>query len=193
MLMRILFTFIITAIVHFTGHGQTNVSLHGGINFSNIDGPFPYQDQENIQLPFGGLSIRYELSDRINMIYMLQYSLKGHGDQAISSSFFLPKKRFHYADLLPTFEVKLASPIGIYLGGNIGYLIRLDSYADNVGWTKEDTGPWKEWDYGWLTGIRFYLGNMAIQAHYNKSLSTISNQNFDLKNKNIQIGITFYL
>lgn len=202
--MRLLLILIVSAIIQYSGFSQTNISLHGGINVSNIEGPLPYQNQDNIQLPFGGLSIRYELSERINMIFMWQYSLKGHGEQHPFSSAFLPKKRFHYGDLLPTLEVKLAPPIGVYAGGNIGYLIKIDSYTENVGWTKEDTGIWKEWDYGWLVGVRLYLGNMALQAHYNKSLFNMNEFNFTddqgsiiedvgLKNKNIQIGITFYL
>lgn len=149
-----------------------------------------------------GLRPTYALSSKVNIGLGLQYSVKGYESQ---SGLYAPKVRNYYLDMLPQVEFRPINLFSLVGGVNIGYLAETSAKIDEK-WDKNYFlfDAYKKVDFGLLLGLKMYLKQFYVTAHYNHGVVDINEITFtdangedigtsNQFNRNLQIGIGYML
>lgn len=188
-----------------TSQAQFSLGVDAGLNYNNnkfsvvvASQPDAFETKAHVGY-YVGLRPTYALSPKTNIGLGIQYSIKGYETQ---SEIGTGKFRNYYIDLLPQVEFRPIDLLGFVGGFNIGYLgdtgIRI-----NDKWEKDilTVDIFEKVDIGLLLGLKVYLQQFYLTAHYNHGLTNISAINYtdangeDLDqsqyNRNLQIGLGY--
>lgn len=180
---------------------QDHASLMGGLNKNNfIVTETNFFENESINLFFVGLSLEEEMGLKWKFNTFIQYVQKGGMLQVPSSSFLLPSNlRFQFIDIVPSLEYKMTDFLGVYVGGQAGYLFRTDQKIDEK-YTRVTQDYFEKINYGFVIGLKFYVGNSGFNLHWDRGLQNLMAENeiippqgFKLYHQSFQFGFTLYL
>lgn len=182
-------------------NAQDHASLMGGLNKNNlIITETSFFENQSINLFFVGLSLEEDMGRYWKFNTFIQYAQKGGMLQVPGTSFLDPSNlRFQFIDIVPSLEYKITDFLGIYAGGQAGYLFRTDQRI-NKKYMKVTSEYFEKINYGMVLGLKFYTGNSGFNLHWDRGFQNLMAENdsvpaqgFEAYTQSFQLGFTLYL
>jgi len=155
-------------------YAQFFAAAGGGLNygkpvFKNVDW---IQETEYRMNFFAEIRPGFRFSDRLNASLGLQFTQKGCAYLDPSPFPSIIDLRLRYIDFLPQAEYRFLDFLSAYAGFNVGVKLS-EEYRINEAWLKTPVTFFNDLDFGALLGIRAYLGNFYLGAHFNQSITSV--------------------
>ncbi|WP_235296162.1 outer membrane beta-barrel protein [Portibacter marinus] len=185
-----------------TSYAQFSLLVEGGGNYGKAS-VFETNilEHDNILSYYMGVIPKFALTNNIKAVAEFQYSREGANIQNGTDEDF--KIRQHYVRFIPGIDLRIAGPISLLGGLNIGYAAAQTIRQDGVLITSNDrVEQFERSDYGLLLGANANFSGLNFSIKYNYGFRNLNKvditdqdgNNIDdvsVKNRFLQVGVGY--
>ena len=162
-----------------SANAQFKFGVGGGLNVSNVDGPYISETESRIGFN-GGFLMEVKLPVKLGFEADILFSTKGTKDilfKDINGNSIGPTDlKFSYIDIPVVIKIYMAKVLSFQLGGQYSVLLNsssLEAYGDE---------KWKGRDLSVVFGLGLDVLKIHVSARYNYGLTSIDDAGSDIKN-----------